>query len=95
MFLPDPDQWRMGFLHTTLPPHFLGGVAPSRHDLALAGYMEEKTAHREATSETQPGTNEAMRLWRFVYRQAHRLAGAVCHPQHGHFRISRLTNEMK
>jgi hypothetical protein len=46
MFQPDANQWPMGFFHTVLPPHFTGGVAPSRHVVALAAYLEKQAAHR-------------------------------------------------
>jgi hypothetical protein len=50
MFQPDANQWPMGFFHTVLPLHFTGGVAPSRHEVALATYLEKQAAHCEAAA---------------------------------------------
>jgi hypothetical protein len=80
MFQPDPSHWPMGFLHTMLPPHFLGGVAPSRHDVALAAYLEKQVAQRLATSAGQLNLKVTMRLWG---KMAHRLTGTVWHTQLG------------
>lgn len=95
MFQPDPNQWPMGIFHTMLPPHFLGGVAPSRHDVALAAYMEKQAAQRAANSTEQPSTQITRSLWGALHSAARRLAAAVWHPHHGRFGISRLMSETK
>jgi hypothetical protein len=76
MIQPDPNQQPMGFFHTMLPPHFVGGVAPSRHDVALAAYLEKQAAQRAAVSGEQRSSRIAMRLWGTVDQVARRLADA-------------------
>jgi len=79
MLQQDPNQWPMGISHSILPPHFIGGVAPSRHDVALAAYVEKQAAQRaERQSPQIPNP-----LWDVLSQVAHRLAGAMWHPHHG------------
>jgi hypothetical protein len=70
----DPNQQPMGFFHTMLPPHFVGGVAPSRHDVALAAYLEKQAAQRAAVSGEQRSSTIAMHLWSAMDLVARRLA---------------------
>jgi hypothetical protein len=78
-----------------LPPHFLGGVAPSRHDVALAAYLEKQAAQRAAIVAKQPNLKAAQRPWGILSQAARRLAGAVWHPHHGRVEIGHLESEMK
>lgn len=72
----DPNQQPMGFFHTMLPPHFAGGVAPSRHDVALATYLEKQAAQRAAVSAEQRSSTIAMHLWSAMDLVVRRLARA-------------------
>ncbi len=95
MFQPDQDQWPMGAFHTILPPHFLGGVAPSRHDVALAAYLEKQAAQRAAISARRPSPEIAKHLRKVLFETACRLAGVVWQSQHGRFGTGRLNSGMK
>jgi hypothetical protein len=96
MFQPDPNQWpSMGMFTNILPPHFLGGVAPLRHDVALAAYLEKQAAQRAAIIAKQPNPKATQRLWGILSQAARRLAGAVWHPRNGRLEIGHLGSEMK
>jgi hypothetical protein len=89
MFQTGANHWPMGFFHAVLSPHFTGGVAPSRHDVALAAYLEKQAAHCEAAAAEHLDLKITMRLRGLLYQAARCLAGAVWHPQLGRFKISR------
>jgi hypothetical protein len=95
MFQPDPSEWPLGFFHTILPPHFTGGMAPTRHERSLAACLENQAAQREAAVAKQPDLTNAMHLCGVLYQAACRLAGAVWHPRRGRFAIGQMTSEMK
>jgi hypothetical protein len=82
MFQPDPNQWPMGVSHTILPPHFVGGVAPSRHEVALAAYVEKQAVQRAAIVAKQTNPKNTQRLWANLFLAARRVARAVWQPQH-------------
>jgi hypothetical protein len=46
MLQSDLSQWPMGVSHSILPPHFIGGVARSRHAVALGDRGERPAARR-------------------------------------------------
>jgi len=89
MFQTGANHWPMGFFHAVLSPHFTGGVAPSRHDVALAAYLEKQAAHCEAAAAEHLDLKITMRLRGLLYRAARCLPGAVWHLQLGRFKISR------
>jgi hypothetical protein len=83
MLQQDPNQRPMGISHSILPPHFIGGSAPSRHDVALAAYVEKQTAQRAEMSEERRSPQIPNPLWDVLSQVVHRLAGAMWHPHHG------------
>jgi hypothetical protein len=83
MFQPDPNHWSMGMLTNILPPHFLGGVAPLRHDVALAAYLEKQAAQRAETPLERQNPKIIKPLWDVLSQTVRRLAGVVWHPHHG------------
>jgi hypothetical protein len=85
MLQSDPSQWPMGISHSILPPHFIGGVAPSRQDVALAAYLEKQAAQRAAILAIQANPKTNQLLWGILLQVARRAAGAVWRPQHRHF----------
>ena len=85
MLQSDPSQWPEGISHSILPPHFIGGVAPSRHDVALVAYLEKQAAQRSATLETQANPKTSQFLWGMLLQMARRAVGAVWRPQQSHF----------
>ena len=87
MFQPDPNQWPVGIFHFILPPHFIGGVAPSRHDVALATNLEEQTDQRAELSRKRQNPKINRPLWGLLSQSARRLAGAIWHPFHGRLEI--------
>jgi hypothetical protein len=95
MFQPDPNQWPVGIFHFILPPHFIGGVAPSRHDVALAAYLEKQAAQRAELSGERQNPKMTRPLWGLLSQAARRLAAAGRHPHHGRLEIGRLGNEIK
>jgi hypothetical protein len=82
MLQQDPNQWPMGISHSILPPHFIGGVAPSRHDVALAAYVEKQAAQCAEMSEERQSPKIPNPLWDVLSQVVHRLAGAIWHPHH-------------
>jgi hypothetical protein len=88
MFQPDPNQGPIGISHSILPPHFIGGVAPLRHDRELAAYLEKQAAQRAAVAARQPS------LWAILL-QAARRAAAAWPPQHGRFEINHPQSALK
>jgi hypothetical protein len=95
MFQPDPNQRPMGTFHFILPPHFIGGVAPSRDDVALAAYLKKQAAQRAELSGERQNPKITRPLWGLLSQAARRLAGAVWHPHHGRLEIGHQGNEMK
>lgn len=83
MLQQDPNQWPKGISHSILPPHFIGGVAPSRHDVALTAYVEKQAAQRAEMSEERHNLKIPNPLWDGLSQVVHRLAGAIWHPHHG------------
>src|SRR5688572_22421918 len=81
MFQPDPTQWPMGISHSILPPHFIGGVAPSRYDVALAAYLEKQAAQRAAIAAKQPRQQITRRLWSTLSQAARHVAATVWQPR--------------
>lgn len=84
MSQPDPNRRPMG-LHAVLPPHFISGFAPSRHDVALPADHEKAELPGERLNSTI--TNP---LWDVLSQAAHRLAGPIWHPHRGRAEIGRL-----
>ncbi len=85
MLQSDPSQRPMGISHSILPPHFIGGVAPPRHDVAPAAYLEKQTAQRAAILAMQANPKGTQLLWGMLLQVVRRAAGAVWRPQHSHF----------
>lgn len=83
MLQQDPNQWPMGISHSILPPHFIGGVAPSRHEVALAAYVEKQAEQRAEMSEERQSPKIPNPLWDVLSQVVHCLAGAVSHAHHG------------
>ena len=46
MFQQDLNWRPMGLFHTILPPHFIGRLTPSRHDVERHIYQEKQAAQR-------------------------------------------------
>lgn len=85
MFQPDPNRRATGF-HIILPPHFIGGVAPSRCGVKLPADPEKLLA--ELAGE-RLNSNIPNPLWDVLSQAAHRLAGAVWRPHPGRSEIDR------
>lgn len=94
MFQPDPHQWPKGRFPGMLPPHFLGGVAPSRHDVAHAAHVEKQAAHGAALAE-HARSQITIGLRDAVLRMGRRLSGAARHLQHGRFGIAHLRDQVR
>jgi hypothetical protein len=73
----------MGISHSILPPHFIGGVVPSRHDVALAAYLEKQAAEGAEAPDERQNLKITKPLWGVFSQAAHRLAGAIWHPHQG------------
>lgn len=50
MFQPNPANWPIRYADSGQPQQQCGGVAPLRHDIALARYLEKQAAHRASAS---------------------------------------------
>ena len=85
MLQSDPRRCPTAMSHSILPPHFIGGVAPSRDDVALAANLEKQAAQRTATRETQANPKTSQVLWDMLLQVAGRATSAVWRPQHSHF----------
>jgi hypothetical protein len=94
MFQRDPNQRPMGIFHFTLPPHFIGGIAPSGHDVPPA-CLGKQAAQRAEPSGEQHDAKITRPFWGLVSQAARRLAGAVWHSHHGRLEIGHLGSEMK
>jgi hypothetical protein len=66
MFNPDSTDWPTGHVDLWEAPRPRGGVAPLRHDLALARYLEKQAAHRASSALSffawHPATLLSMRI---------------------------------
>ena len=94
MFQSDPNQWPMGISHSILPPHFIGGVAPQRHDLALAAYLEKQAAQRAAILARQASEQANQRTWDILLQMVRR-AAISWRPQPGCFEINQPRSALK
>ncbi|HKP22970.1 MAG TPA: hypothetical protein VJV39_03850 [Dongiaceae bacterium] len=94
MLQSDPSERPVGISHSILPPHFIGGVARSRHDATLAASLEKQAVQRAAILARQPSQTADQLLWRILLQVARR-AAAVWWPQHGCFEIDRPRSALK
>src|SRR5262245_29416094 len=88
MFKPDPNQWSIQMVSDTSSLRFKGGVAPSRHEVALAANIEKQSAHRHSPAAQQEIPLITTGLRRYL-EMARRLIGMVGHTD-GRFGISGL-----
>jgi hypothetical protein len=89
MFQPDPHHRHTGISHSILPPHFIGGMARSRHDAALPADVGQQAAQRAAIAASQAKGKVRQLLWSILIRAARRAAGSVWQP-HSRLEIERV-----
>ena len=94
MFQPDPRQRRMGISHSILPPHFIGGMARSHHDVALPADVEQQAAQRAAIAASQAKGKVRQLLWSVLVQAVRGAAGVVWRPD-SRFEIERLMGVLK
>ena len=68
MFRWSSTEWSIGYADPWQAPRPQGGVAPLRHDLALARYLEKQAAYRASTVRPFGTWTTAIRL---CVRMAH------------------------
>jgi len=62
MFQSSPEFWPIGSSASATPSQLRGGIAPLRHELALANYVEKQAKFRESGIPIGPGIVDSCRV---------------------------------